>query len=169
MQKLLIGTVPQQEIAAAKKVISELQDYKNRYWAIGLNGDTLQPDGFLRFFNARNLPFQHFVRSQGVAVGEQSAYDDNIATLNQYIKQVRDQEISAVEGTINELLTYQNRYWAIGLNGDTLEPDGFVRFFNARNLPFQYFVRSQGLALGEQSAYDENIATLRRYIESLSD
>lgn len=169
MQKLLIGAVPQQEIAAAKKVISELQDYKNRYWAIGLNGDTLQPDGFLRFFNARNLPFQYFVRSQGVAVGEQSAYDDNIATLNQYIEQVRDREISAIEATINELLNYKNRYWAIGLNGDTLQPDGFVTFFGSRELPFQYFVRSQGVALGEQFAYDENIATLRNYIISISD
>ena len=168
MEKLLIATVPQQEIAAAKKVISELQDYKNKYWAIGLHGDTLQPDGFVRFFNARNLPFQYFVRSQGVAVGEQSAYDDNIATLNQYIEQVRDREISAVEATINELLNYQNSYWAIGLNGDTLQPDGFVTFFGDRSLPFQYFVRS-GVSLGEQSAYDENIATLRKYIDSLSD
>ncbi|MBO1349225.1 MAG: hypothetical protein EBE86_018385 [Hormoscilla sp. GUM202] len=43
MQKLLIGIVPQQEMAAAQQAISELQDYKNRYRAIGLNGDTLQP------------------------------------------------------------------------------------------------------------------------------
>ncbi|MBC6423897.1 MAG: hypothetical protein GDA43_22370 [Hormoscilla sp. SP5CHS1] len=43
MQKLLIGIVAQQEMAAAQQAISELQDCKNRYWAISLNGDTLQP------------------------------------------------------------------------------------------------------------------------------
>lgn len=81
--------------------------------------------------------------------------------------QQRNQEIQACQSIINELRDYKQRFWAIGLNGDTLEPDGFVAFFNDRNLPFEYFVRSRGVAMGDYSAYDKNIATLETYIKSL--
>lgn len=76
-------------------------------------------------------------------------------------------EIEACQSIINELLNYKQRYWAIGLNGDTLQPDGFVKFFGDRNLPFEYFVQSQGVSRGDYSAYDKNIATLENYIKSL--
>lgn len=81
--------------------------------------------------------------------------------------QQRNREIQACQSIINDLRDYKQRFWAIGLNGDTLQPDGFVAFFNARNLPFEYFVRSRGVAMGDYSAYDRNIATLESYINSL--
>ncbi len=65
-------------------------------------------------------------------------------------------------------MEYKELYWAIGLNGDTLDPDGFVRFFGERQLPFQFFVRSQNVSLGEQSAYEQNINTLKEYIRILT-
>jgi hypothetical protein len=166
MVTLKVQMLPKQEIEATKQKIAELQDYKSRFWAIGLNGDTLQPDGFLQFFEERGLPFKYFVRSQ-ISVGDESAYDKNIATLKNYIQHVRTPEIDACQSTITELKTYKEKFWAIGLNGDTLQPDGFIVFFGVRNLPFKYFVRVQGVSLGEQSAYDENIATLETYIQSL--
>ncbi|MEH2467977.1 MAG: hypothetical protein V7K23_30830, partial [Nostoc sp.] len=58
--------------------------------------------------------------------------------------------------------------WAIGLNGDTLQPDGFVNFFGERELPFKFFVQSQRVSLGDKSAYDQNIKTLNDYISSLN-
>ncbi|WP_017721530.1 hypothetical protein [Kamptonema formosum] len=161
-----VGLLPKEEIEAAQATITELNNYKSRHWAIGLNGDTLQPDGFLKFFSDRNLPFQFYLRNYA-SIGDPSAYDLNISTLQNYIQIVRDREIQACQGTINELSNYKDRYWAIGLNGDTLQPDGFVTFFGVRNLPVQFFVQSQGVSIGDYSAYDQNIGTLESYIQSL--
>jgi Dyp-type peroxidase family len=160
--------VPKQEIQAAKDTIAELRDYQQRNWGIGLNGETSEPDGFLRFFDQRKLPFKFYVRSPQLALGEPSAYDENIATLNKYIEDVRNQEIDASEYKIAELKEYQELYWAIGLNGTTLEPDGFVSFFGEREQLFKFFVRSE-VAVGDESAYDENIRTLNNYISSLKE
>ena len=171
-RNIVFRGVPKQEIQAAQNMIKELQNYKDKNWRIGLNGETSEPDGFLRFFNQRNLPFKFYVRSSSsqvpVAVGHNSAYDQNIATLNQYIKDLRNQEIEASEYKIAELEEYKELYWAIGLNGDTLEPDGFVSFFGERNLPFTFFVRSQGVSLGDESAYEQNIGVLEGYITTLT-
>ena len=158
--------VPKQEIEAAQGIIAELQNYKQRNWAIGLNGDTTQPDGFLTFFNQRKLPFKFYLQNQ-VGLGEYAAYDENIKTLNKYIVDVINQESDACEYKIAELEEYKGLNWAIGLNGDTTEPDGFVNFFGERELPFKFFVRSKGISLGNDSAYVDNINTLNKYISSL--
>ncbi|MFP5273651.1 Dyp-type peroxidase [Coleofasciculus sp.] len=158
--------VPKQELQAAQNIIDELRNYQQRNWGIGLNGETSEPDGFLRFFEQRNLPFKFYVRSSQVEIGDPSAYEEDIATLNKYIEDVRNQEIEASEYKIAELKEYKELYWAIGLNGDTLEPDGFVSFFGERELPFKFFVRSV-VAVGDESAYEQNIATLNNYISSL--
>ena len=163
-----ISTLPKLEIESAKSLAAELLDYKNRYWAIGLNGDTLQPDGFLKYFQDRNLPFEYFVRSStGVTVGKETAYDANIATLKKYEETLLENEKNACNSKITELGQYKEKNWAIGLNGDTLLPDGFVEFFGDRKLKFDYYVRSQGLSLGEESAYENNMATLRNYLKTL--
>lgn len=161
--------VPKQEIQAAREIIAELRNFQKNNWAIGLSGDTLEPDGFLRFFNQRDLPFKFYLLNQ-VALGDSSAYDENIATLNRYIEDVCHQEIEASEYKIAELTEYKELCWAIGLNGNTLEPDGFVSFFGERKLPFTFFVRmrSRNVCLGDESAYGQNIATLNNYISSLN-
>ncbi len=91
-RNVVVRGVPKQEIDAAQNMISELQNYKQKNWAIGLNRDTLDPDGFLIFFNQRNLPFKFYFQNQ-VSLGNTNAYDQNIATLNKYIEGVRNQEI----------------------------------------------------------------------------
>lgn len=160
-----VGVLPKQEIEAVQATIAELNNYKSRNWAIGINGDTLQPDGFLKFFLERNLPFSYYLRNYA-SIGDPSAYDINISTLENYIESLREQEAQACNGIIDELKSYKERYWAIGLNGDSLQPDGFLTFFGARNLPFQFFVQSQGVSLGDYSAYDQNVATLESYMYS---
>jgi hypothetical protein len=164
---MTVSFIPAQEIKAAEATLKGLQDYKSKYWAIGLNGDTFEPDGFLAFFTQRGLPFKCFISNQGVTVGSPSNYDDNIATLNAYIAGLRSAEQTAVNSTIQELRTYKSNFWAIGLNGDTLQPDGFNTFFAARELPFKPFVRSR-VSIGQESAYEQNIATLTNYINSIS-
>ena len=165
-RNIVFRGVPKQEIEAAKKKIAELQEYKQKNWAIGLNGDTTQPDGFLTFFNQRKLPFEFYLLNQ-FRLGGSSAYDKNIARLNKYIEDVITQEVDACEYKIAELKEYKGLNWAIGLNGDTIEPDGFVNFFGERELPFEFYVRSQNVSLGDGSAYDKNITTLENYIKEL--
>jgi len=167
-RNIVFRGVPKQEIEAAKKIIAELEEYKKKNWAIGLNGDTTQPDGFLTFFNQRKLPFKFYLLNQ-VRLGGYSAYDENIATLEKYIEDVINQESDACEYTIAEIEEYQDRHWAIGLNGDDpTKTDGFVNFFGERELPFKFYVRSKtGVSLGEKSAYAENIKTLEIYIGTL--
>lgn len=158
------------EITTCTKVISQIQDYHNKNWAIGLNGDTLAPDGFLKFFAERQLPFAYYVRSvtTDISIGEPTAYQANTDTIKNYVQGLVAKETAAVNGTISELTSYKNNFWAIGLNGDTLQPDGFLAFFDVRDLPFAYFVRSKGHSLGEQSAYDQNVATLQGYLKKVS-
>ncbi|RKP46459.1 hypothetical protein [Trinickia fusca] len=152
------------EIRASNDQIGQLRDFQSKNWAIGLNGDTLAPDGFLVFFTERNLPFQYYVRSRGVNVGEPSAYQANIATLTQYINNIRASETTLVNSVIAELELYKARNWAIGLNGSTLQPDNFLPFFGTRGIPFAYYVRSGGVDLGSPDAYDVNIKNLQRYL-----
>ncbi len=157
-----------EEIAAARKVIEGLKDYQAKGWGIGLNGDTFTPDSFLSFFTQRQLPFDYYVVNYGVSIGGPEAYQTNIDTLNQYITLLCTCETASIKKTIQELKDYQNRFWGIGLNGDTLKPDGFNPFFAVRGLPFKPFVRStSGISIGQQSAYDENIATLGKYLNGM--
>ncbi|BAZ29879.1 hypothetical protein NIES4074_23260 [Cylindrospermum sp. NIES-4074] len=162
----IVSLIPAQEIRAAQEKINGIRDYQSRNWAIGLNGDNFEPDAFLGFFTQRGLAFKYYINNKGVTVGSASAYGDNIATLERYVNNIRAEEHTAVESTINELAAYKSNSWAIGLNGDTLQPDGFNSFFAARELPFKPFVRGR-VSIGNESAYDENIATLRNYLNSL--
>ncbi|MEW6345537.1 MAG: hypothetical protein RXR20_14595 [Paraburkholderia sp.] len=155
------------EIKAANDTIAGLKDYQNKGWAIGLNGDTLAPDGFLTFFTERNLPFRYYVRSKGVSVGEPTAYQANIDVLTQYVNNIRSAENVAVNSVVADLEVYKARNWAIGLNGSTLQPDNFLPFFGTRGIPFEYYVRSGGVELGSPSAYDTDIKNLKNYQASL--
>jgi hypothetical protein len=141
MSNITSVSIPaQKEIQAANSSIAQIKDFQSKNWAIGLNGDTLAPDGFLAFFTERHLPFSYYVRAKGVNVGEPSAYQINIATLTLYISNIRAAETTAVNSVIAELETYKARNWAIGLNGSTLQPDGFLPFFDTRSIPFAYYV-----------------------------
>jgi hypothetical protein len=157
------------EVAACKAKITGLKDYQSKNWGIGLSGTTFSPDGFLTFFNQRNLPFSYYVVNYGVTIGSPAAYGENISTLEKHMSSVCSSETQAANQTIKQLQAYKSNFWAIGLNGDTLQPDGFNAFFADRQLPFKPFVRStSGVSIGEESAYDENIATLKKYISELS-
>ena len=74
------------------------------------------------------------------------------------------QEIEAVNGVVKQLKEYQSKNWAIGLNGDNLAPDSFLAFFTERQLPFSYYVRAQGVSVGEPVAYQINTDTLNHYV-----
>ncbi|WP_199302844.1 Dyp-type peroxidase domain-containing protein [Oscillatoria sp. FACHB-1406] len=165
-RNIIFRGVPKQEIEAAQATIAELEKCRETNCGIGLCGDPLEPDELLTFFYQRNLPFKAYL-IEGLVLGSASAYQQNITTLEQYIEDLCNQEIEASEYKIAELEEYKELYWAIGLQGDTLEPDDFVNFFGERDLPFQFFVRGENVLLGDESAYDQNIKILIEYIHSL--
>lgn len=158
--------VPKEEIQAAQNMIVELRNYQQQNWSIGLNGDTLQPDKFLAFFNQRNLSFKFYLLNQ-FPLGDSGAYDENITTLNQYVDDIRSQEIEASEYKIAELEEYREFDWSILSQTDTFKPDRFVSFFGERELPFKFVVDSGNIVLDDESSYEENIKTLTDYISSL--
>jgi len=164
-------STPKARIKTAKIIIDKIKFYKDKYLAIGLNGDTLQPDAFFTFFKARGLPFAFFVRSRvkKVVLGEDSAYEQNIITLNKYIEDIISQESEKCKLKIVQLEDYKKNNRPIGLNGDYQKPDEFIDFFAERDLPFAFYVWNvKGVSpQGNYSAYDQNIATLNDYIKKL--
>ena len=109
----------------------------------------------------------NYVENKGVSIGSSKAYSQNIDTLNNYIQSIIDSEVVAVQKIIKDLQVYQQNFWAIGLNGDTLQPDGFNNFFVARKIEFKPFVRKNGVSIGEESAYERNISAMEKYISEL--
>ncbi len=74
------------ELQVCQQQVSLLLDSQRAQRAMGMDSETLQPDALLAFFTERNLPFAYYVRSRsGIAIGETSAYEKNIATLNMYM------------------------------------------------------------------------------------
>lgn len=156
------------EAKAVNDVIKGIKDYQSKNWGIGLNGDTFQPDGFLSFFTQRGLHFKYYVVNKGVSIGSPEAYTANINELQNYISSVKISEKNQCQSVLNDLASYKSKFWAIGLNGDTLQPDAFDQFFAERGLQFFPFVRSKtGVSIGDESAYDKNIATLQAYVNAL--
>lgn len=88
------------EVQWVNSTIASLHDYQHKNWAIGLNGDNSKPDGFLVSFAERNLPFTTYIQGAGllrgnVSAGDPSAYDKNIATLNEYIQRIGAASVAA--------------------------------------------------------------------------
>lgn len=157
--------VPIQEIEAGKNIIMELLDYQRQNWAIGLHGDTRQPDKFLTFFNQRELPFKFYLLNQ-FRLGDSTAYKENIKTLAEYLEDAINQEIEASEYKITELKEYQRLNWEIGVfcRNEAWETDTLVNFFGERELPFEFYVPSKKSVPDGSDAYTKNIATLEAYI-----
>lgn len=165
VQKFTVRRIPEKEIKAVQEVIVQLQRYEANVWGIGLDGTTSEPDEFLAFFTLRHLPFRFFVVNASVSVGDYEAYSENIATLNQYIQDLCQQEITASQNQVTKLLEYKSRSAPVGLTPDTFQPDEFFLFFSERELPFKPYVRQ--IDCGHSSAYDENIHTLKSHITFL--
>jgi len=153
------------ETKSVNDIINGIKDYQSKNWGIGLNGESFQPDGFLSFYTQRGLQFSYYVVNYGVSIGSPAAYGENISVLQHYLSVFQTSEKTQCQSILNELQSYKSNYWAIGLNGDTFQPDGFNQFFAERNLPFLPFLRNKGVSIGEESAYDKNIATLLSYIK----
>lgn len=151
------------ELQWAKDTIKGINDYRSKNWAIGLNGDTGQPDGFLVAFAARNLNCVTYIRGAGLSIGGPDAYDRNIATVKNYIETERKEEIASANKVILDITSYKAQNWAVGLNWPDGQPDGFTAYFAARGLPIAYYLRGN-IAVGDPSAYDKNITTLKNYI-----
>lgn len=154
-------------IQACQDMIALLQAYAQRQGNIGMQRETLAPDSLLRFFIAHNLRFHYCIDTPNLQLGERSAYQRNIDTLQEYIDDLRKSEANTVHAMINQLQVYEANKWAIGLNPQNQQADAFLQFFAVRELPFAYFVREHGLKLGNETAYQRNIDILHDYLRNL--
>jgi hypothetical protein len=150
----------------AKETIGQINEYKSRNWAIGLNGDTGKPDGFTTSFAERDMNFVTYIRGAGLSIGTPDAYGQNIALITAYIERERQEEITLVNSIIAQLVDYKSRNWAVGLSWPDGQPDGFTRFFAVRSLPVAYYLRGN-ISVGDPSAYDDNIKPLQGYLETV--
>lgn len=149
-------------------MLSTLKERKAKGWAIGLTSHEGQPDSIFHFFNARVLPLAIYVGSH-FELGSSSAYDENIATLTRYMNELLDQERTQTRGTIAELKDRKRRGRPIGLTPPTWQPDTFMRFFALRELPFEPYYHHGAVYVGTADAYDQNMKTLQRYLQSLDE
>ena len=156
MSNTLVNVTAKVEISAANQTIAR-PGLSKQELGVGLNGDTLAPDGFLTFFTERNLPFSYYVRARGVSVGEPSAYRTNIETLTQHIAAIRASE-RIRSGDHPRLELYKSRNWAIGLNGTTLQPDNFLPFFGTRSRAVRV-LRSGGVGSARRTRTTTTSAT----------
>jgi hypothetical protein len=158
------------EVKNVDQTIAELQTYEGRFWAIGLNGDTLQPDGFQRFFAARDLNFRFFVRSMPrLSLGDSLAYQENQRELRSYRHRIIQEERLKVEQTARQIMIAEQLDAAVGFTADIVQPDQFIQFFGERGLEISYYVRSPSFNLGEPSAYEQNLQVLRDYAQKLKE
>lgn len=158
------------EVQSVDHVVDELQDYESRFWAIGINGDTLQPDQFQKFFAARDMDVRYFVRSMsGVSLGEASAYQENRRMLLDYRHRVIQQELMEVDAIIRQLQIAQQQDAAVGFASGMTQPDQFIKFFGQRGLEIRYYVRGPSFTLGDQSAYEQNLQVLQDYARKLRE
>lgn len=156
------------EVKLIDEAIAGINDYESRGWAIGLTGDTLKPDHFLKFFQDRDLELAMFVRSySGVSIGDSTAYQADIKVLQDHKNKIVTEEVAELDKVIQDMTEYQRRAWAVGINGDTGEPDQFLLYFSEHSLPIQIFYSQGFVAIGSDRAYDENMLTLQNYRNEL--
>ena len=152
------------ESSKVDDIILRIGEFESKQWAIGLDGQTLKADAFLKFFQDRSLDFKFYVQSaNGVSTGTPEAYQENITVLKGYKEKILQEEITELERIATELKQYQESAWAVGLDGDSLQPDQFLKYFADHNLPFDIYVQHDFVTIGNASSYDKNIMTLDDY------
>lgn len=156
------------EVQNVDQVIQELDDYESRFWAVGINGDSLQPDQFQKFFAARDMEVRYFVRSgSGLSLGEASAYQENRLMLQDYRHRILQQELAAVNAVIRQMQIAQQQEASVGFTSGMMQPDQTIKFFGQRGLEIRYYVRGPGFTLGDASAYQQNLNVLQYYARQL--
>lgn len=156
------------EVQNVDQVIQELDDYESRFWAIGINGDTLQPDQFQKFFAARDMEVRYFVRSvSGLSLGEATAYQENRRMLQQYRHRILQQELAEVSTVIRQIQIAQQQDASVGFTTGMMQPDQTIKFFGQRGLEIRYYVRGPSFTLGDASAYQQNLKVLQDYARKL--
>ena len=151
------------EVAWARETITKI--FERKMWSrpIGIREDTRQPDELFVAFLARDLPFSVYCRLSDLAIGNPDAYMQNIGTIEGYIEKERLEEIRSVNDKINDILSFKTQDWSIGFGWPGGQPDAFAKFFAARGLAIQSYVRGP-LKTGDKSAYQRNIDALNAYV-----
>ncbi|MGL5749919.1 MAG: hypothetical protein ACRCXT_05295, partial [Paraclostridium sp.] len=102
-----------------------------------------------------------------ISMGDDSAYNKNIAELKKYINWAVLEEIKLIDEQISFIEEYRSKNWSIGELYPDGGPDGFVVFFAQRCLKIAPYLRGS-ISIGYPSAYDVNIRTLSEYKRVIS-
>lgn len=155
------------EIKRIDDTIADLNKYEMNGWAIGINGETMKPDEISVFFADRDLPFQYFVRSHGVSMGDIKAYDDNRETLMDYKARIIKEEIDDLNTVISDLDSYQKEVSSPNFTGEIPAADRYLVYFGEQRLPLVFEVNQGSISLASKSVYEKNRETLNDYLSRL--
>jgi hypothetical protein len=151
------------EVSWAKDMIVRIMECKMKGWPMGLHPRTSQPDELLAGFARRGLILAVYARLPTLSLGLPEAYVQNVGAIVNYVESMRQSEIMGANDKINELLALKAHGWSVGLSWPLGQPDDFARYFAVRGLPIAYHLRGNQ-DVGDDGAYDQNIATLNAYV-----
>ena len=157
------------EVRRVDMMVETIATYQDKFWAIGLNGDTLKADGIARFFVDRDLPFQYFVRSMsGVQLGEASAYEENMKVLQDYKAKIIQEEIGEARAIKEKLSQYQQTIASPNFTGEMPPMDEFLLYFSEQRLPIHFGIESGVPNVADEESYEDNQRLIDNYMSRLT-
>ncbi len=153
--------------------LASMKRFRERNWAIGVNGDTLEPDPYFKYFRERGLEFRSYsLHPYGQeAIRDPSAYEENIQVLHRSLCEELELEQRACEEMKQRLLVLQRERAPIGF--DAMKgPDEIAEFFALRNLkvrvdPNPVNTTAHETDLKELADYMQRLETYRVELERM--
>lgn len=156
------------EIKNIDQMTNTIKDYQERYWAIGLDGDTLMPDNIVSFFADRNLEFKYYVDTgSGVKLGDSSAYEYDLDVLQAYKSKIIKAEINDANTMKSKLKAYRKAVSSPSFTGPLPPVEELLTYYAALRLPVDFQSDSGEINVIADQAYEKNKKILDDYISRL--
>lgn len=155
------------EIRRVDNMLADLQRHQENGWTIGINGETLRPDHFARFFADRDLELKFFVQAEGLSVGDVSAYDANRTVLVDYRHRIVQEEMDMLQQIREDLEVYKQEVSSPDFTGELPAVDKYLIYFSEQRLPIQFEAVKGAISLASDTIYEKNMTTLNTYLSNL--
>lgn len=136
----IVKITPLDNLTEATVNLKLIYHCKQENYPIGESRDG-QLDDLAYFFAVRKIPIKTCVLGY-VLRGEITAYDDNIASLSDYITYIAKEEVALIDAIMERLNEYSDRNDDIGIYNLFVGCDDFIKFFAQRNLPLRTCLKS---------------------------
>lgn len=154
------------EVSWARNTIIKIREHKVKNLPVGLDPETAQPDALFIDFAQRGLTLELYVPGRSISFGSPEAYMHDVALIVGYVARRRQEELRSASDRIREILALKAEGWPVGLSWPDGQPDSIATYFALRGLPVASFIRGK-VNVGDDSAYDRNIATLKEYVHKV--